>query len=219
MRVFWGVLAAVAVWGQVVDRIAVVVGNTVITETEVTQEARLEAFLNQTPLKLDAETKRTAADRLVDQQLIRNEMQIGAYPAPTDDEVSAMYRNLAQERGGEEALRGSLTKYGITEQQLRGHLRWQLAALRFTDMRFSPAVPGIPDQPPAGAAAAPASSGPDRATTGGTGRPSTDGQWANRTAPAAAAPAPAGDVDQQLDAWLKLARTGTKIQFKKGAFQ
>src|ERR1051325_3153678 len=66
----------------VVDRIAVVVGNTVITETEVIQEARLEAFLNQVPLDLSAQARKTAAEHLVDQQLVRNEMRIGSYPKP-----------------------------------------------------------------------------------------------------------------------------------------
>src|SRR4051794_35389941 len=47
----------------VIDRVAVVVGNTVITETEVLQEARLEAFLNQAPLDLSAQQRRTAAER------------------------------------------------------------------------------------------------------------------------------------------------------------
>src|SRR3954453_3866299 len=64
----------------VVDRIAVVVGKTVITETEVLQEVRLEAFLNQTPLDLSAQARKTAAEHLVDQQLVRNEMRIGNYP-------------------------------------------------------------------------------------------------------------------------------------------
>src|SRR5437764_11682391 len=81
----------------VVDRIAVVVGSTVITETEVLQEARLEAFLNQAPLDLSAQQRKTAAERLVDQQLVRNEMRIGSYPEPTPAEVDSMLRNFRQE--------------------------------------------------------------------------------------------------------------------------
>jgi hypothetical protein len=207
-------VATVAVYAQVIDRIAVVVGDTVITETEVEQEARLEAFLNGTPLNLDAATKKTAAERLVDQQLIRNEMKVGAYPEPTPAEVDDMLRNLKQEKfgGSDGAMRASLSKYGITEEQLRQHLAWQLAAIRFTDMRFSPALAGIP----AAAPPAPSSSGPDKSTQRGLARrPETSEQdGANRESAV-----PAGDVDQQLDAWLKQARAGTKIQFKQGAFQ
>src|SRR3954465_12499103 len=78
----------------VVDRVAVVVGNTVITETEVLQEARLEAFLNGAPLDLGPAARRAAAERLVDQQLVRNEMRIGAYPQPTATEIDDMLSNL-----------------------------------------------------------------------------------------------------------------------------
>jgi parvulin-like peptidyl-prolyl isomerase len=139
-------LAVLPLSAAVVDRVAVVVGNTVITESEVVQEARLEAFLNQAPLQLGPDARRTAAERLVDQQLIRNEMRIGAYPQPTGAEIDDMLRNLKQERGLNDAqYRAALDRYGITEDELRRHLAWQLSAIRFTDLRFSPAVPGIPD--------------------------------------------------------------------------
>jgi hypothetical protein len=169
------------------DRVAVVVGKDVITATEVVQEARLEAFLNNAPLNLSPETRRAAAERLVDQQLIRNEMRVGAYPQPTPDEVENMLKNLKQDRfPSDREIRVALDRYGITEEQLRNHLAWQLAAIRFTDLRFG----GAP----------PAEQG------------STDHESANRSAPAA-------DVDQRLDAWLKQTRAETKIQFKEGAFQ
>jgi hypothetical protein len=213
MRALWALFIAISAWGQVIDRIAVVVGNTVITETEVDQEARLAAFLNGTPLKLDPETKKASANRLVDQQLIRNEMKIGAYPEPTAAEVDDMLKNLKQEKfgGSDAAMKASLEKYGISDEQLRQHLSWQLAAIRFTDMRFSGAAPAATRA----AAAPPASNGPDKSTQRGLSRrPDSDGQTADRTE----AP-PAANVDQQLDAWLKQTRAGTKIQFKQGAFQ
>src|SRR5438309_12116370 len=83
-------LLSVSVSAAVVDRIAVVVGKTVITETEVLQEARLEAFLNQSPLDFSPQSRKTAAERLVDQQLVRNEMRIGSYAKPTPAEVDSM---------------------------------------------------------------------------------------------------------------------------------
>jgi hypothetical protein len=132
--------------GAILDRVAVVVGNTVLTETEVLQEARLEAFLNQTPLDLDPAARRAAAERLVDQQLIRNEMRIGAYPEPSAAEIDDMLANLKRERFRSDAdYRAALTRYALTEETLRRHLAWQLSAIRFTDLRFSPAVAGIPD--------------------------------------------------------------------------
>ena len=75
---------------NVIDRVAVVVGTQVITESEVILEARLTAFLNEQPLDLGAGPRRAAAERLVDQQLIRNEMQIGGYPMPPETEGDAV---------------------------------------------------------------------------------------------------------------------------------
>jgi hypothetical protein len=169
------------------DRVAVVVGKDVITATEVVQEVRLEAFLNNAPLNLSPENRRAAAERLVDQQLIRNEMRVGAYPQPEPAEVDNMLKSLKQDRfPTDREFHAALDRYGITEEQLRNHLAWQLAAIRFTDLRFG---------------------GAPAAEQG-----STDHESANRAAPAA-------DVDQRLDAWLKQTRAETKIQFKEGAFQ
>jgi hypothetical protein len=82
----------------------------------------------------------------VDQQLVRNEMRIGAYPQPTGAEIDDMLANLKRERfKGDADYRAALDRYGITEEHLRRHLAWQLSAIRFTDLRFSPVVPGSPD--------------------------------------------------------------------------
>lgn len=128
----------------VIDRVAVVVGTTVITESEVLQEARLTALLNQEPLDVGPAARRAAAERLVDQQLIRNEMRIGAYPPPSGAEIDEMLANLKREHSLTDAqFRAALDKYGVTEEKLRRHLSWQLSALRFTDVRFSGGA-GIP---------------------------------------------------------------------------
>jgi hypothetical protein len=37
-------------------------------------------------------------------------------------------------------LRAALNAYGITEDQLRAHLLWQLTVIRFIDQRFRPGV-------------------------------------------------------------------------------
>jgi hypothetical protein len=121
----------------ILDRVAVVVGNKVITESEVVQQARIEAFLNGASVELGPESRRAAAERLVDQQLIRTEMRIGDYPAPSAKEIDEMLQNLKKERWASETeYRGALERYGITEAELRGQLAWQLAVIRFTDMRF-----------------------------------------------------------------------------------
>jgi hypothetical protein len=136
-------LAAAVASAAVIDRVAVVVGNTAITETEVLREVRLTEFMNGQPLDVGPKERRAAAERLVDQQLIRNEMAAGTYPMPTDDEVEDMLRDFErqQQYPGETQYRAALAKYGITEAELKEHLLWELAAIRFTDLRFQPNAP------------------------------------------------------------------------------
>jgi hypothetical protein len=186
-------LSALPASAAIVDRVAVVVGKTVITETEVEQEVRLTEFLNQQPLDLSADARRAAAERLVDQQLIRNEMRVGAYPQPPASEADDLLRRYIQENyPSNPQFHAALQKYGITEEQLKRHLLWQQAALQFTEIRFRPEIQAPP-------------------------QPKTV-QSANRLR--AGADAPAGNsVDQQMDAWLKEVRGNTKVQFKKEAFQ
>jgi len=141
------VFAFVAAAQNVIDRVAVVVGNQAITESEVILEARLTAFLNQQPLNLNADFRRAAAERLVDQQLIRNEMQTGGYPMPPETEGDAALRKYRQENYSSiPAFRTALEKYELTEDQVKRHLLWQTAALRFTDQRFHVSIPSPPAQ-------------------------------------------------------------------------
>src|SRR5437016_6955551 len=122
-------------YAGVVDRLAVVVGDRVITESEVLRELRLTQLINSQPLDLGSEQRRAAAERLVDQQLIRNEMEIGRYPQPSEAEAAAMVQQFSKEHyaGSSTQLHAALEKYGITEEELKQHLLWQLAALRFTE--------------------------------------------------------------------------------------
>ena len=129
----------------VVDRVAVVVGGQVITESELLREVRLTEFMNGEPLDLSPEKRRVAAERLVDQQLIRKEMEIGSYPPPSPQEAEAMLRKFRQEHYPSVAqFRAALEKYALTEEELKQHLLWQLAAMRFTDQRFHVLTAGTP---------------------------------------------------------------------------
>jgi hypothetical protein len=180
-----------ALTAAVVDRVAVVVGKVVITESEVLEEIRLTGFLNEQPLDFSAQARREAADRLVDQQLLRQEMEIGNYQEPAAADVDALTKKFRQEHYPNPAeFQNALEKYGITERQLRQHLAFQLKTLRFTDLRFRPLDTNSADRSAA--------------------------SDADRTA---AANATAASVDQEMDAWLKQARAQTRVAFKKEAFQ
>jgi hypothetical protein len=170
----------------VVDRVAIVIGKQVVTESEVLDDLRLTEFIDNEPLDLGPAARRNAAEHLVDQELIRREMEMSGISQPQAAEADALLRKFRQSRFHSlTEYRAALGKYGITEDHLKQRLRWQIVAIRFTDLRFG-------SQPPEG-----------------------DTQSADR----ATADAPASSVDKQMDAWLKQARTDTKIAFKPEAFQ
>jgi hypothetical protein len=126
-------LAAVCGHAEVIDRIAVSVGKQVITESQIVEEIQVTAFLNRQPVTITPDEKRQAAERLVEQTLMRRDMEFTHYPLPALSEGDAELR--AQQASSED-----LRKYGITEDELRQHLWWQLTMLRFIDYRFRPAI-------------------------------------------------------------------------------
>jgi peptidyl-prolyl cis-trans isomerase SurA len=126
---------------EVIDRIAVTLDNQIITGSEIEREIRLSALLNGVPLDFSVEARRKAADRLVEQTLIRREIELGRYLEPNKDEVAAMLKQIQTQRFPvSQDYRQALEKYGVSEGDLNTHLLWQLTLLRFIDARFRPGV-------------------------------------------------------------------------------
>jgi peptidyl-prolyl cis-trans isomerase SurA len=127
---------------EIVDRIAVTVANTVITESEVNRQIRLTAFLNGEKPEFSPESKRRAADMLVEQALVRREMNASPGTAGPDTPavdpqvevvLKARYPSAA-------ALQHAIAEYGLTEVDVRRHLEWQTRLIHFIDLRFRPGV-------------------------------------------------------------------------------
>jgi len=121
-----------------IDRIAVVVNRHAIKASDVDRDLRLTAFLNQELLKTDSASRRAAANRLVDQEIIRNSLASGGYTRATDADAAKLMAQIRRDRFGnsDERLQQGLARYRLTEDQLRAQLLWQLTVLRFIDQRF-----------------------------------------------------------------------------------
>jgi hypothetical protein len=136
---------ALAASAEVIDRIAVSLGSSVITESEILRQIRLTAFLNGEKPDYSMENKRRAADMLVEQTLIRREM--GATPNAQQEkmEIAPEVQALVQQRyPTEAAYRRALAQYNLTDEDVKRHLEWQTRLVRFIDVRFRPGVQ-IPD--------------------------------------------------------------------------
>jgi len=218
-RLILGLFFAGACMSVVVDRIAVTVGNEAITESEVLEELRVTSFLDSEPLDFSPASRRAAADRLVDQYLIRHEMSIGHYPQPAKNEAEQMLAKFKKAHFASEAQsQQALKKYGISEAQVKAHLLWQLAALRFTDVRFQPGIPQVSKpqaEQHATVLADPKGQHPPAAAESADSRARQN----PRSGTSRAAKPAANTVDDRLDSWLKEMRSQTRVEFKKGAFE
>ncbi|MEO8658936.1 MAG: hypothetical protein ABI693_10710 [Bryobacteraceae bacterium] len=125
----------------VVDRIAIVVGKRAIKTSDIDREIRITDFVNGDPLKIDAQSRERAAERLIGQELIRREIAAGGYRTAADSEVEQFLTELKKQRfGPDPEYRRSLAQYGITEETLRRHTQWQMTVLDFIEQRFRPGV-------------------------------------------------------------------------------
>ena len=136
-----GILTSSIAAAVVIDRIAIIVGNSIIKDSDVEREVRVTDFLNNEPLNMTTAARKAAANRLIDQVSIREEVRLGDYPHATSHEAETKLAQLVKQRfKTPAALDAALRRYGLTEAELREAFRWQLTALRFIDARFKPAV-------------------------------------------------------------------------------
>jgi peptidyl-prolyl cis-trans isomerase SurA len=126
----------------VMDRVAVVVGRRVVKSSDIDRDLRVSQFLNREPLNFSVDAKRKVAERLIDQELIRQEMMNGGYRQPTEQEANGILQQLVRDRfqGSEPQLRAALSRYGLTREQLSRYFLWQMTVLRFIDERFRPGI-------------------------------------------------------------------------------
>jgi hypothetical protein len=132
-------LAAV-VHAEIIDRLAVSVGNSVITASDLDREIRVTAFLDSKPLDFTAASKRATAERLIEQKLIRREIELSRYPIPDAASVEPMYKESRTHFKSDEDFRRALAEYDISEQDVKAQLLWQLTLLRFVEVRFRPGI-------------------------------------------------------------------------------
>jgi len=213
-----GVAAAAGARGETIDRIAVSVGNRVITETDVDREIRITALLNSAPLRsrlgtagVGKEEKRAAAERMVDQTLVRSELEASRYLPPSAAEMEAALAEEKARFGDDATYRRALAAYGVSEEDLKARLEWQLTLLRFIDVRFRPGIQ-IGDEEIRKYFDEHMSAGLMAAHPSQT--PSVDEHRAGivQTLIGQAA-------DQQVEQWLKESRRRTRIQYHEEAFR
>lgn len=128
--------AALVLPAEIIDRIAISVGNQVITESQIEEELQVTAFLNREKLDLSALEKKQAAARLIEQTLVKREMEFSRYPLPADADADESLKSVTSRYADPTLYETALHQYGIDADALKRRLLWQLTLLRFVDYRF-----------------------------------------------------------------------------------
>ena len=125
----------------IVDRVAIIVGNAIVKDSDIDEDLRVTAFLNNENPAFNPAARKKAASRLIDQALIRKEIQSGEYPSAPVAEAQSLLADLKKRYPDEAGLQEELlASRGIDEEEVKDRLLWQLTVLRFIDARFRPAA-------------------------------------------------------------------------------
>jgi len=212
----WEVIFLFAVAGDtsaatVVDRIAVIVGKHVIKLSDIQRDLRLTEFMNREPLNLDSSERHKSADRLIDQAMIRDEIARGGYRRPADSDANRLLNQLRHDRfgGSDSRLQEELSRFGISEGQLRNQFLWQLTVLSFIDQRFRPSVQLNDDE---------------IVSYYNQHLPELEKEYPQNNAfavlqPKISALLEGQRINQNFLAWLEQARQRNHIEYRQGAFQ
>lgn len=129
---------------QVIDRIVATVNGRVILQSDLDEALCYEALVNNKSLSnLSDDDRRAVLDRLIDQELLREQMKSADFRHATDAEVSARIaeaRKQYPQAASDEGWRSLLASYHITDPELISRVREQIDVMRLVETRLRPAV-------------------------------------------------------------------------------
>jgi peptidyl-prolyl cis-trans isomerase SurA len=130
--------------GEVIDRIVATVNGHVILESDWDQALCYEAVLSGRAVSLFSEEDRRAVlDRLIDQELLAEQMKSASFKHATEEEAAAEVadaRKQYPEAAADQGWQSFLARYGLTEKMLIAHVQQQIDLMRLVDAHLRPAV-------------------------------------------------------------------------------
>jgi peptidyl-prolyl cis-trans isomerase SurA len=134
----------VPAYAEVIDRIIATVNGHIILQSDWDEALCYEALLtNRTLVQVAEDDRRAVLDRLIDQELLREQLKSADFTHATDAEVSARVadaRKLYPQATSAEAWQSVLAQFHLTEKDLLDHIRQQIDVMRLVNARLRPAV-------------------------------------------------------------------------------
>ena len=197
---------------ETIDRIAVSVGNRVITTSDLDRQIRVAAFLSGTAADFSATAKREMADRLVAQRLMENEIELTHYVEADPSDIEPALREFtAKYFKSEDEYRAALAKAGIGDEDVRQELLKERTVNAFIELRFHPAVQvteqDIQEYFEKSVAPAAKAAEPGQTVTAAQFHDEIERKLTGQ------------QVDAEVERWMREARRRTQVVFHDEAFQ
>jgi len=129
---------------EVLDRIVASVNSHTILQSDWDEELRYESFMAGRAFEASTPADRTSAlDRLVDQQLLEEQVRTTELTPATSDEVEKQLQQLRDDhirKGSADSWSAALSNYGLGESEIRARLTLELNQLRLVDARLRPSI-------------------------------------------------------------------------------
>jgi|HubBroStandDraft_1064217.scaffolds.fasta_scaffold00875_5 hypothetical protein len=131
---------------QIVDRVVTNVNGHVVLQSDWEQEVAFEALSNgRDPDSFTADERNAALDRLIDQELLREQVR-PSQPAPPGEvavrvaEVRSEVRKLYPDCATDAGWHATLQRYGLTQSALEKRLGEQIQVMKLVEDRLRPAI-------------------------------------------------------------------------------
>jgi hypothetical protein len=130
--------------GDIIERIVARVNGHLILQSDWDNAVCFEALASGQALDQVSDAERNAVlDRLIDQELLRQQSPVAELPAPPPEEVRKRLEEIRARYPGAvtaDAWRDLLTRYGLDENQLESRIATEVSLMRQLDVRFRPSV-------------------------------------------------------------------------------
>lgn len=144
LALFLGVLPWPRAQAQVIDRIVATVNGHIILQSDWDEALRYEALLNGRPAGQFTEDERRAVlDRLVDQELLGEQIKSAFFQHATESEAAARVadaRKQYPEAATPDGWQSVLSRFQLTEKDLLSHVQMQIDLMRLVDAHLRPSV-------------------------------------------------------------------------------
>jgi hypothetical protein len=140
----WSFSGRPAFAGEVIDRIVATVNGQIILQSDWNAALRYEGLLSARSLSdFTEEDRRAVLDRLIDQELLGEQMKSALIKHASEEEAAAQVaptRQLYPDAATDDGWKAVLAKFGLTEKALVAHVQEQLDLMRLVDAHLRPTV-------------------------------------------------------------------------------